>query len=71
MVVSILGVYQSGGAGAPLHPEYPAERLRFMLEDSGAKILLCAERGRRTGRRRTRRRSRTVMGGGSGGGVEE
>ena len=34
MVVAILAVLKAGGACVPLDPDYPAERLRFMLEDS-------------------------------------
>ncbi|MCL2717192.1 MAG: amino acid adenylation domain-containing protein [Lachnospiraceae bacterium] len=40
MIVGILGILKSGGAYVPIDPEYPAERIRFMLTDSGAKILL-------------------------------
>ena len=43
MVVSILGVLKAGGAYVPLDPAYPAERLRFMLEDSGISVLLTEE----------------------------
>jgi amino acid adenylation domain-containing protein len=40
MVVGILGVLKAGGAYVPLDPSYPRERLAFMLEDSGAAVLL-------------------------------
>jgi amino acid adenylation domain-containing protein len=34
MVVALLGVLKSGAAYLPLDPEYPAERLAFMVEDA-------------------------------------
>ncbi|NBS35647.1 MAG: hypothetical protein EBS82_07450, partial [Methylocystaceae bacterium] len=40
MVVSLLGVLKSGAAYLPLDPEYPVERLNFMLTDSNAKRLV-------------------------------
>jgi amino acid adenylation domain-containing protein len=40
MVVSILGVLKAGGAYMPIDPDYPAERKAYMLQDSGAKVLL-------------------------------
>src|ERR1700687_3021703 len=36
----LLGVRKAGGAYLPLDPDYPAERLAFMLADAGAPILL-------------------------------
>jgi amino acid adenylation domain-containing protein len=44
MVAALLGVLRAGAAYLPLDPEYPAERLAYMLEDSGARLLL-TERG--------------------------
>jgi len=40
MVVAVLGVLKAGGAYLPLEPRYPAERLRFMLQDSGTALVL-------------------------------
>jgi amino acid adenylation domain-containing protein/non-ribosomal peptide synthase protein (TIGR01720 family) len=40
LAVGILGVLKAGGAYLPLDPSYPAERLGFMIEDSGAPVLL-------------------------------
>ncbi len=40
LIVALLGVLKSGAAYVPLDPAYPRERLRFMLEDAGAKVLL-------------------------------
>jgi len=42
MVVAILAILKAGGAWVPLDPDYPAERLSFMLEDSGADLVLAS-----------------------------
>ena len=40
MVVGLLGALKAGGAYVPLDAQYPAERLRYMVEDSGVSVLL-------------------------------
>ena len=40
MVVGLLAVLKAGGVYLPLDPEYPAERLAFMVADSGIPVLL-------------------------------
>ncbi|KAF6584029.1 AMP-binding protein, partial [Paenibacillus sp. EKM205P] len=40
MLVGVLAVWKAGGAYVPLDADYPSERIRFMLEDSGATVLL-------------------------------
>ncbi|MFQ5678534.1 MAG: MupA/Atu3671 family FMN-dependent luciferase-like monooxygenase [Gemmatimonadota bacterium] len=40
MVVGLLGILKAGGAYLPLDPAYPEARLRFMLEDSGARHMV-------------------------------
>lgn len=40
MIISILGVLKSGAAYVPLDKEYPEKRIEYMLEDSGAGLLL-------------------------------
>jgi amino acid adenylation domain-containing protein len=39
MVAALLGTLKAGAAYVPLDPEYPAERLHYMLEDSGVRAL--------------------------------
>jgi amino acid adenylation domain-containing protein/thioester reductase-like protein len=40
MIIGILGILKAGGAYLPVDPNGPADRLRYMLQDCGAKILL-------------------------------
>ncbi len=40
MMVGLIGILKAGGAYLPLDPDYPSERLAFMLEDAGARVLV-------------------------------
>ncbi len=40
MVVGILGILKAGGAYLPIDPTYPPERVRYMIDDSGIRLLL-------------------------------
>src|SRR2546428_2288223 len=40
LVVALIGILKAGGGYLPLDPEYPAERLHYMLADAGAALLL-------------------------------
>ncbi|MDF5813188.1 AMP-binding protein [Pseudomonas aeruginosa] len=40
MVVGLLAILKAGRRYVPLDPEYPLERLQYMIEDSGVRLLL-------------------------------
>lgn len=43
MIIGIMGVLKAGAAYLPIDPAYPAERILYTLEDSGADILLSSK----------------------------
>ena len=44
LVVALLGVLKAGAAYVPLEPSYPPERLKMMLRDSGARVVVSEQR---------------------------
>jgi amino acid adenylation domain-containing protein len=44
MVVGLLGILKIGAAYVPLDPDYPAERLAFMLKDAQPRVVLTQRR---------------------------
>ncbi len=41
MVAALLGVVKAGAAYLPVNPDYPAERISFMLADARPTVLIC------------------------------
>jgi amino acid adenylation domain-containing protein len=44
MIVGLLAIQKAGGAYLPLDPDFPADRLALMIEDSQAPIILTQQR---------------------------
>ncbi len=40
LIVTLLGIWKAGGAYLPLDPDYPKDRINFMLEDGGANMVI-------------------------------
>jgi len=43
-VIGLLGIWKAGGAYLPIDPSYPRERIAFMLEDAGVKVIATQEK---------------------------
>ncbi|WP_281887482.1 non-ribosomal peptide synthetase [Paenibacillus sp. YYML68] len=43
MVVGTIAILKAGGAYVPIDPEYPQDRIEYLLDDSGARVLLVQE----------------------------
>ncbi|HEX9986362.1 MAG TPA: amino acid adenylation domain-containing protein [Thermoanaerobaculia bacterium] len=43
LVVGILGILKAGGAYVPFDPSYPADRLKFMIDDSAVRFIVTTQ----------------------------
>ncbi|MEQ8174992.1 MAG: amino acid adenylation domain-containing protein [Syntrophomonadaceae bacterium] len=43
MAIGLYGILKAGAAYLPIDPDYPTDRISFMLKDSGVKVLLIHE----------------------------
>jgi amino acid adenylation domain-containing protein len=46
MMVGLLGILKTGAAYVPVDPEYPADRIAYMLEDTAAAIIVSSRESR-------------------------
>ncbi|HEY4322689.1 MAG TPA: amino acid adenylation domain-containing protein [Mucilaginibacter sp.] len=41
MIIGIIGILKAGGVYVPIDPNYPLERVNYLLEDIGASVVVC------------------------------
>ncbi len=46
MIVGMLGILKAGGAYVPIDPDYPQDRINYMLEDTHANIVVTGKSGK-------------------------
>ncbi len=46
MLIGMLGILKAGAAYVPIDPEYPADRISFMLEDTAATLVISSKKSR-------------------------
>lgn len=40
MIIGIIGIHKAGAAYMPIDPDYPDDRIQYMIENSGSKIVI-------------------------------
>jgi amino acid adenylation domain-containing protein len=46
MIIGLLGILKAGGAYLPIAPDNPPERIRYLLQDAGVRVLLVQQKTR-------------------------
>jgi len=46
LMIGILGIMKAGAAYVPVDPDYPADRISYMLEDTGAAIVVSSSKSK-------------------------
>ncbi|MEO6230169.1 MAG: non-ribosomal peptide synthase/polyketide synthase [Ferruginibacter sp.] len=46
MIVGILAILKAGGAYVPIDPQYPPERINYMIKDAGASLIITSDESR-------------------------
>jgi amino acid adenylation domain-containing protein/non-ribosomal peptide synthase protein (TIGR01720 family) len=46
MIIGILGILKAGAAYVPIDPNYPAERIQYIIEDTSAKMVISSQASR-------------------------
>jgi amino acid adenylation domain-containing protein len=46
MIIGMLGILKAGGAYVPIDPEYPAERINYMIGNTNAPLVLSSSRSK-------------------------
>jgi amino acid adenylation domain-containing protein len=44
VIISMLAIMKTGAAYVPIDPEYPKDRIRYMLDDSSARLILTSQK---------------------------
>lgn len=47
MIIGLLAILKAGGAYLPIDPDYPEERIQYMLDDSGISILVSDDKAKK------------------------
>ncbi|MCW3115212.1 MAG: linear pentadecapeptide gramicidin synthetase LgrD, partial [Segetibacter sp.] len=47
MIIGLLGIMKAGGAYVPIDPEYPLERIVYMVEDTSATLIVSSGKSRK------------------------
>lgn len=47
MMIGILGIMKAGGAYVPIDTDFPVQRINYMIEDTGAEVIVCSSKSAR------------------------